>query len=124
VLLACAFSGAIAFSSFPPSCRSPARPSSCAISSIYQLSQAHRRPHHRRRIAATLGRALRNATRGFVVTPVKSSGYEKRCRFGGIISVARHGSAPASHPHTGPDLADSSGPTENPSAVVVPARGY
>jgi MFS family permease len=63
-------------------------------------------------IAAALGRALRNATRGFVVTPVKSSGYEEAMQIGGIISVAPHGSAPASHPHTGPDLADSSGPTD------------
>lgn len=63
-------------------------------------------------IAATLGRALRNATHGFVVTPVKSSGYEEAMQIGGIISVAPHGSAPAAHPHTGPDLADSSGPTD------------
>lgn len=62
-------------------------------------------------IAAALGRALRNATRGFVVTPVQSSGYEEAMQIGGIISVAPHGSAPPPH-HTGPDLADSSGPTD------------
>ncbi|MGH9422247.1 MAG: hypothetical protein ACRD3J_19880 [Thermoanaerobaculia bacterium] len=63
-------------------------------------------------IAAVLARALRNATRGFVVTPVPVGGYEEAMQIGGIISVAPHGSAPASHPHSGPELADSAGPTD------------
>jgi hypothetical protein len=63
-------------------------------------------------IAAALARALRNATRGFVVTPVRSTAYEEAMQIGGIISVAPHGSAPASHPHSGPELADSAGPTD------------
>jgi hypothetical protein len=63
-------------------------------------------------IVAVLARALRNATRGFVVTPVRSGAYEEAMQIGGIISVAPHGSAPASHPHTGPELADSAGPTD------------
>ena len=75
-------------------------------------------------IAATLGRALRNATRGFVVTPVKSSGYEEAIQIGGIISIAPHGSAPASHPHTGPDLARSSGPTDKSYGGGGAGAGY
>jgi hypothetical protein len=63
-------------------------------------------------IAILLGRVLRNATRGFVVTPVRVSAYDEAMQIGGIISVAPHGSAPASHQHTGPDLADSAGPTD------------
>lgn len=63
-------------------------------------------------VAAVLARALRNATRGFVVTPVPSGAYEEAMQIGGIISVAPHGSAPASHPHSGPELADSAGPTD------------
>ncbi len=75
-------------------------------------------------IAAALGRALRNATRGFVVMPVQSSGYEEAMQIGGIISVAPHGSAPASHPHTGPDLADSSGPTDKSYGGGGAGAGY
>jgi len=75
-------------------------------------------------IAAALGRALRNATRGFVVTPVQSSGYEEAMQIGGIISVAPHGSAPASHEHTGPDLADSSGPTDKSFGGGGAGAGY
>ena len=63
-------------------------------------------------IAAVLGRVMRNATRGFVVTPVQSGAYEEAMQIGGIISVAPHGSAPASHPHSGPELADSAGPAD------------
>jgi MFS family permease len=75
-------------------------------------------------VAAALGRALRNATRGFVVILVKSSGYEEAMQIGGIISVAPHGSAPASHPHTGPDLADSSGPTDKSFGGGGAGAGY
>jgi MFS family permease len=63
-------------------------------------------------IAAVLARALRNATRGFVVTPVRVGGYDEAMQIGGIISVAPHGSAPASQHHSGPELADSAGPTD------------
>jgi MFS family permease len=73
-------------------------------------------------IAAALGRALRNATHGFVVIPVQSSGYEEAMQIGGIISVAPHGSAP--HPHTGPDLADSSGPTDKSFGGGGAGAGY
>ena len=75
-------------------------------------------------IAAVLGRALRHATHGFVVTPAKSSGYEEAMQIGGIISVAPHSSAPASHPHTGPDLADSSGPTDKSFGGGGAGAGY
>jgi hypothetical protein len=63
-------------------------------------------------IAAALGRALRNATRGFVVTPARAGSYDEAMQIAGIIAVAPHGSAPPSHAHTGPDLADSAGPTD------------
>ena len=62
-------------------------------------------------IAAILGRALRNATQGFVVTPVRVGAYEEAMQIGGIIAVAPHGTA-ATHEHTGPDLTDSAGPTD------------
>ncbi len=63
-------------------------------------------------IAVVLTRVLRNATRGFVVTPVAADAYAEAMQVGGIISVAPHGSAPPAHSHTGPDLADSAGPTD------------
>jgi hypothetical protein len=63
-------------------------------------------------IAAVLARALRGATLGFVVTPMRVASYDEAMQIGGIIAVAPHGAAPASHAHTGPDLADSSGPTD------------
>jgi MFS family permease len=63
-------------------------------------------------IAAILARALRGATRGFVVAPSRVAAYDEAMQIGGIIAVAPHGAAPASHAHTGPDLADSSGPTD------------
>lgn len=75
-------------------------------------------------IAAALGRALRKATHGFVVTPVQSSGYEEAMQIGGIITVAPHGSAPAPHQHTGPDLADSSGPTDKSFGGGGAGAGY
>jgi len=62
-------------------------------------------------VAVVLSRALRNATRGFVVTPVRVSAYDEAMQIGGIISVAPHGT-PASHQHTGPELSDSGGPTD------------
>ncbi len=62
-------------------------------------------------VAVVLSRALRNATRGFVVTPVRVGAYDEAMQIGGIISVAPHGT-PASHQHTGPELADSAGPTD------------
>jgi MFS family permease len=62
-------------------------------------------------IAVLLSRALRNATRGFVVTPVRVGAYDEAMQIGGIISVAPHGT-PVSHQHTGPELSDSAGPTD------------
>jgi hypothetical protein len=62
-------------------------------------------------IAVLLSRVLRNATRGFVVTPVRVGAYDEAMQIGGIISVAPHGT-PASQQHTGPELSDSSGPTD------------
>jgi len=62
-------------------------------------------------IAATISRALRGATRGFVVTPVRVSAYDEAMQIGGIISIAPH-TAPAAHEHSGPELADSTGPTD------------
>ena len=62
-------------------------------------------------IATALARALRGAAGGFVVTPLPRSAYDEAMQIGGIIAVAPHGSAPA-HEHTGPDLADSAGPTD------------
>jgi hypothetical protein len=63
-------------------------------------------------IAAILARALRGATRGFVVTPMRIHSYDEAMQIAGIIAVAPHGAAPAAHAHTGPELADSSGPTD------------
>lgn len=63
-------------------------------------------------IATTLARLLRGETRGFVVTPVRHSAYEEAMQLGGVIAVAPHGSAPAVHSHTGPELADSSSATD------------
>lgn len=63
-------------------------------------------------IAAILARALRGATRGFVVTPMRVRSYDEAMQIGGIIAVAPHSAAPAAHAHTGPELADSSGPTD------------
>jgi hypothetical protein len=60
-------------------------------------------------IAATIGRALRGSTRGFVVTPVRVNAYDEAMQIGGIISIAPH-AAPAAH--SGPDLADSASPTD------------
>ncbi|HXH41594.1 MAG TPA: hypothetical protein VNN08_23415 [Thermoanaerobaculia bacterium] len=63
-------------------------------------------------IATVLARALRDATRGFVVTPLRVASYDEAMQIAGIIAVAPHGSAPAHHAHTGPELSDSSGPTD------------
>lgn len=63
-------------------------------------------------IAAAIDRALRHATGGIVVTPIASSAYDEAIQIGGIIAVAPHGDAPAAHAHTGPELADSSTPTD------------
>jgi len=62
-------------------------------------------------IAVILSRMLRNATHGFVVTPVRVGAYDEAMQIGGILTVAPHG-APASHQHSGPDLSDSAGPTD------------
>jgi len=61
-------------------------------------------------IAMTLERALRRRTRGLVVTVVATNPYDEAMQIGGILTVAPHGSAPAAH--TGPDLADSTSPTD------------
>jgi hypothetical protein len=63
-------------------------------------------------IATALARALRGATRGFVITPVRNSAYDEAMQIGGIIAVAPHGHAPASHDASGPQLNDSAGPTD------------
>jgi MFS family permease len=75
-------------------------------------------------IAVAISRALRNATHGFVVTPVKSGAYDEAMQIGGIIAVAPHGSAPPSHAHTGPDLAGSSGPTDKSYGGGGAGAGY
>jgi hypothetical protein len=62
-------------------------------------------------LTTTLTRSLRGATRGFVVTPVRVGAYDEAMQIGGIIAIAPHGSAPATH-DGGPHLSDSSGPTD------------
>jgi len=62
-------------------------------------------------VAVALSRALRNATHGFTVTPVRVGAYDEAMQIGGTISAAPHG-APASHQHAGPELSDSAGPTD------------
>jgi hypothetical protein len=62
-------------------------------------------------IAVIVSRALRNATRGFVVIPIAAGAYEEAIQIAGIISVAPH-DAPQSHEHTGPELADSASSTD------------
>jgi putative flippase GtrA len=74
-------------------------------------------------IAVVLSRALRNATRGFVVTPVRVGAYDEAMQIGGIISVAPHGT-PASHQHTGPELSDSAGPTDKSYGGGGAGGGY
>ena len=61
-------------------------------------------------IAISISRALRNATRGFVVTPVRAAAYDEAIQIAGIISLAPHGHAPPQD--SGPDLADSTSPTD------------
>jgi hypothetical protein len=62
-------------------------------------------------IAVIVSRALRNATRGFVVTPIAAGAYDEAIQIAGIISIAPHDDTPT-HEHTGPELADSTGPTD------------
>ncbi|MEA2326109.1 MAG: hypothetical protein QOE68_1068 [Thermoanaerobaculia bacterium] len=63
-------------------------------------------------IAVTLERALRHNSRGLVVTKVATNPYDEAMQIGGILAVAPHGSAPADHAHTGPELTDSASPTD------------
>jgi hypothetical protein len=75
-------------------------------------------------IAAVLSCALRNATRGLIVTPIATSGYDEAMQIGGIIAVAPHGHAPASQSHTGPELAGSSSPTDKSFGGAGAGGGY
>jgi MFS family permease len=75
-------------------------------------------------ISAVLSRALHNATRGLVVTPIATTGYDEAMQIGGIIAVAPHGHASASHAHTGPELADSSSPTDKSFGGAGAGGGY
>jgi hypothetical protein len=75
-------------------------------------------------IAVTLERALRSSTRGLVVTTVATNPYDEAMQIGGVIAVAPHGSAPAEHPHTGPDLADSTSPTDKSFGGAGAGGGY
>jgi len=75
-------------------------------------------------IAAAISRALRNATQGLVVTPIATTGYDEAMQIGGIIAVAPHGDAPPSHAHTGPDLADSTSPTDKSFGGAGAGAGY
>jgi len=75
-------------------------------------------------IAVTLERALRKKTRGFVVTVVATNPYDEAMQIGGILTVAPHGSAPADHAHTGPELADSASPTDKSFGGAGAGGGY
>jgi MFS family permease len=75
-------------------------------------------------IAVTLERALRRATHGLVVTTVATNPYDEAMQIGGIIAVAPHGSAPADHAHTGPELADSTSPTDKSFGGAGAGGGY
>jgi hypothetical protein len=75
-------------------------------------------------IAVTLERALRRRTRGLVVTTVATNPYDEAMQIGGILAVAPHGSAPAEHAHTGPDLADSASPTDKSFGGAGAGGGY
>ncbi len=61
---------------------------------------------------AVLARTLRRATSGFVTTPVRVAAYDEAMQIGGIIAIAPHGQAAASHDAGGPHLSDSAGPTD------------
>ena len=61
---------------------------------------------------AILARALRGATLGFVTTPVRIAAYDDAMQIGGIIALAPHGDHAAAHDASGPQLADSAGPTD------------
>jgi MFS family permease len=75
-------------------------------------------------VAAALSRVLRGATRGLVVTPIATTGYDEAMQIGGIIAVAPHGHAPAAQEHTGPDLADSSSATDKSFGGAGAGGGY
>jgi len=75
-------------------------------------------------IAVTFERALRKKTRGFVVTVVATNPYDEAMQIGGILTVAPHGSAPAEHAHTGPELADSASPTDKSFGGAGAGGGY
>lgn len=75
-------------------------------------------------IAMTLERRLRRATRGLVVTTVATNPYDEAMQIGGILAAAPHGSAPADHAHTGPDLAGSASPTDKSFGGAGAGGGY
>jgi MFS family permease len=75
-------------------------------------------------IAVTLERALRRKTRGLVVTVVATNPYEETMQIGGILTIAPHGSAPATHAHTGPVLADSTSATDKSFGGAGAGGGY
>ena len=75
-------------------------------------------------IAVTLERALRRKTRGLVVTVVATNPYDEAMQIGGILTVAPHGSAPATHAHTGPVLDDSASATDKSFGGAGAGGGY
>jgi hypothetical protein len=75
-------------------------------------------------IAVTLERVLRRNTRGLVVTLVATNPYDEAMQIGGILAVAPHGSAPADHAHTGPDLTDSASATDKSFGGAGAGGGY
>ena len=75
-------------------------------------------------IAVTLERALRRKTRGLVVTVVATNPYDEAMQIGGILTIAPHESAPATHAHTGPVLADSASATDKSFGGAGAGGGY
>ncbi|MEA2339534.1 MAG: hypothetical protein QOE82_3541, partial [Thermoanaerobaculia bacterium] len=75
-------------------------------------------------IAVIIERAMRGRTQGLVVTVAPTGAYDEAMQIGGIIAVAPHGDAPAAHPHTGPDLADSSSATDKSFGGAGAGGGY
>jgi hypothetical protein len=75
-------------------------------------------------IAVTLERVLRRRVSGLVVTTVATNPYDEAMQIGGIIAVAPHGSAPADHAHTGPELTDSASPSDKSFGGAGAGSGY
>ena len=73
---------------------------------------------------AVLARMLRNATSGFVTTPVRVAAYDEAMQIGGIIAIAPHGDHAAAHDAGGPQVADSAGPTDKSFGGAGAGGGY